>query len=211
MSLCLIIILAISGCTNQNAPADTTNPLECTKLYDGTWKGQISDSGVIWETTMQNGVPETTHNPFIAQYDLEFTMHCANLNAGENGGTDGWGFEITHVKASHPLFDCADGCVPIGSQLYLLANGTGAFTIGFPNGASTGFYNFDDYIQASPDGKTITVFYHGGEGTADNIGISPDADYLVETYNCQQYGGKTRAYCVVEYTNPNTMTLTKVS
>lgn len=219
----LIGIILISGCTEESTPAtgtDTkTTPATtdsssgCKSPYDGTWKGLIQDSGDLSVTRYdKDGAPVYTENPFIAQYDFEITLQCGGINYDQtSGAVDSYWFNITHLKASHPLFDCANGCVPQYSNTYIEKDGTAYMgqTL-FPNGA---IIYFPD-MHASPDGKTINIFITG-KYFAETIGSGGDQKdsqgyyYFVETYNCQQYGGK--GSCMVKTILPNTIILTKVS
>jgi len=201
----IILIVLVCGCTGQPAQTGSTDTSgntgvsgeTCTSPHDGTWKGTISDSGSL--TVRRPPDWTSTHNPFTASYDFEMTIKC---------DLDTTSFNITHAKASHPIFDCANGCSPIGNVL-IRTDGSGSMGIIFPNGASFTFPGYDQGLQVSPDGKTMALFFPG-TSILQNIGLlnENDVSYSVETYNCQMYGGE--GYCGVEYLNKNTNILTKV-
>lgn len=196
--------------TASNPPgnAQTLADGTCASPFDGTWKGVIADSGSLKVSRVDSDgkmLPDTD-NPFTAQYDFEMTIQCSFVGLDENG-VESRQYTITHAKASHPIFNCADGCKPNGGG-DLALNGTGNLGISFPNGAYVGFAN-EEGLQVSPDGKTITLYIPGGKWEGFTIGMSRDYTRDVETYNCKQYGGG--AGCSIDYINPNTITLTKIA
>jgi hypothetical protein len=240
----LFVGLLLFGCANQATPIrNTTQPSSlntttpqtqnttaaagdsgCTSLYDGTWQGTISNSGSLLVTRYTDGEPLTTHNPFTAQYDFEMTIKC------DSGDSEwGWQYNVTHVKASHPLFDCASGCVPLprveyaratgdginvdGSWVYISSNGTGSMYIVFPNDARISLFGMEE-MQFSPDGEKVTLNIYGGTDY-DYIGWQTSATSAsgefrdIETDNCKRLGGE--GTCIVEYINKNTIILSKVS
>ena len=76
----------------------------------------------------------------------------------DNGDDEwGWVYNITHVKASHPFFECMNGCTPLpnddpdalGSWLTLSKNGTGTMLITFSNKTNISFLNDDNAVQAN--------------------------------------------------------------
>ncbi|MFA5930300.1 MAG: hypothetical protein WC861_05440 [Candidatus Micrarchaeia archaeon] len=238
VSMLVAILLLLAGCTgsqpnNPQAPAaqpSGPNPQPtapnpgpaaapgCPLQYEGTYKGVMADSGDLDVNRPDSkGNYHSTQNPFTASYDFEMTLKCgAQFKDDATGVVIAYIFNITHVKASHPLFDCADGCTPItsklgeGSFVYIANNGSGSMTLTFPNG----MYGIADVsgLQASPDGKTIDVFIAGNTQIGETIGHGADSQgnyVFVETYNCEHYGGE--GWCGLRTLLPNTITLTKVS
>jgi len=211
--------ILLFGCTGQTAQTqNATLSNGCTTLYDGTWKGVIADSGSLEVTRYDaNGVAYITHNPFTAQYNFEMTIKCSY------GDEKLWGYEIPYVKASHPIFDCANGCVPLGHQpgqdnldvtnAYINKNGSGLMYILFPNGALIQTFVEDGRLKASPDGKTIELYISGDMNDFISIGwtgYQEGTKYRdIETDNCVRLGGE--GDCWLEYINKNTIILTKVS
>lgn len=210
-----------SSITSANEEAANSSPISTTtevasgcanSPYDGTWNGTISDSGEIQTMRPSANGPQITDNPFTAKYDFEITIQCDSFY-----GT-GWEYNVTYVKASHPLFDCADGCTPVqtgdhNSDVQIYQNGTGSMYTGFTNGATLNGFSVPGDLQVSRDGKTITLSIDEPAGQVSwGIGEWFDqnsTEYNVETYNCQQQGGE--GYCDIEYILPSTSTLTKVS
>jgi hypothetical protein len=211
VTILLIGFVLISGYAVQAASG-------CTTLYDGTWKGVIADSGSLLVERKVDDEWVTTHNPFTAQYDFEMTLRCAEEGEDPDKGTKGWSYDITHVKASHPVFDCANGCTPlprrqneVGSWFELFDNGYGFMVIVFTNGANIETFVDENSLQVSPDGKTMTLYIKGG---TDDISIgwwcSEDANEcrIVETDNCERLAGE--GWCSIEYINKNTIILNKI-
>ena len=144
-----------------------------------------------------------TDTPFTVSYDFEMTLQCDQFISNGNE----WTYKVTHVKASHPIFDCANGCTPsLNSGANIGESGSGGLLVTFPNGA---LIKFDSpHLQMSQDGKTMTIPF---EGTNANNGVTIARDARVEpieSYNCLQGG---RGYCMIVSINPNTITLTKAS
>jgi len=218
----LIGVVLISGCNNQVTP--TQLPSGCTSLYDGTWKGVISDSGSLLVTRIVNGEYVTTHNPFTAQYDFEMTIKCSGAWDDPSRGGKGWSYDITHVKASHPIFNCDNGCTPlpystnrdIGSSLSILNNGLGWMYILFPNGAAIETFADKGTIQVSPDEQKMTLHISGGKLLSGGSGtrsigwtvLDNTENRAIETDNCVRLGGEGE--CSIEYINKNTIILNKV-
>jgi hypothetical protein len=212
----LVGVFLITGCSNPAAPAKSTS--DCHAL-DGTWKGVISDSGSLLATRIVNGEEMTTHNPFTAQYDFEMTIRC------DSGDKNGWSYILTQVKASHPLFNCANGCIPlaysadrdIGSSLNILNDGSGGMYVLFPNGMAIETFVDINTIQVSPDKQKLTLsisggnLLSGGSGTRSigwNVLDNTDGR-MIETDNCVRLGGE--GSCILEYINKNTIILNKIS
>ena len=184
----------------------------------------MADSGDLQVSRPDSsGRYQETLNPFTASYDFEMTVKCAVQYLNDTtGAVEGYSFNITHVKASHPIFDCADGCTPTTSKygeasvVYMGNEGSDGMLIMFPNGAAipiTQTTSGDD-LRFSPDGKTINIALSGDLRYGNNIGWMPGYSgsrgvLSVETYNCIMYGGD--GYCSVNSILPNTITLTKVS
>ena len=231
--LAIITVVFVAGCVEQGNPDqgnDTQPPIEnntppategCTSPYDGTWRGVIADSGDIEVTTYDSNVKykvlSVTDNPFTASYDFEMTIKCDFIETDENLVETGRNFIITHVKASHPIFDCANGCIPTDtatnpSFVEIDNNGSGGMAISYPNGADFVALgaNTLGYIQASPDAKTIDLHIYGGN-VYQHIGalVTIQTSQYIETYNCYQTGGPD-VVCWVKNLFPNTVTLTKV-
>jgi len=223
-SILLMGIVLISSCTNQATQtppgqaaktlpaqaAQTQSPSGCTSPYDGTWKGAIADSGSLDVSRPPDYT--VTHNPFTTSYDLEVTLQC---DSDDNGV---WYYNITHVKASHPIFDCADGCTPLptsvgGTTFYLSKEGIGKFGIDFPNGAHISPFNYggQDSLKVSPGGKKIEISLPGGDSRySTGWLLKPGVAFInIETYNCIQLGGE--GTCTINYIDKNTMYLTKIS
>ena len=215
LAVAAALVMLLAGCSgsqpdNPQAPAQPTasaaSPSSngCPSPYDGTYRGTISDSGSLHVTTYDsNNNPSSTDKQFTASYDFEMTMQCDQFIP--NG--DEWSLKITHVKASHPIFDCANGCTPSAGSASIGESGSGGFYVVFPNGAGITTNNIGD-LQMSQDGKTMTIPF---EGTNANNGVTIARDARVEpieSYNCLQGG---RGYCMIVSINPNTITLTKAS
>ena len=225
----ILLVIFVCGCTGQPAPTTDddisttdTSGEPCTSPYDGTYKGVIEDSGDLEVTTYDSNVKykvlSVTDNPFIARYDFEMTIKCDYIMTDENLAETGRNFIITHVKASHPIFDCANGCTPTDTALrpsFVVINkdGSGGMAINYPNGAD--FIALDansiGYLQASPDAKTIDLHINGGN-VYQHIGslVTKQTSQYIETYNCYLTGGPD-VVCNVKNLFPNTVKLTKVS
>ena len=234
--LTIAAVIFVSGCTGQPAPTDTnvTTPggddtsgdtdisggtEACTSPYDGTYKGVIADSGDLEVTTYDSNdkVVSYTENPFTASYDFEMTLKCDYIMTDENLAETGRNFIVTHVKASHPIFDCANGCTPTDTALRpsfveINNDGSGIIAISYPNGADFNALGANSlgYLQASPDAKTIDLHIYGGN-KYQNIGslVNKQTSQYIETYNCRQTGGPD-VVCNVKNLFKNTITLTKV-
>jgi hypothetical protein len=210
-----LLVVLVCGCTGQPAQTNTASTSACTSPYDGTWVGVIADSGILSVARAPDYT--NTDNPFTASYDFEMTIKCREIVRDyQNGGAEtARFFDITHVKASHPLFNCANGCTPGDySYVQISNNGTGVFGLTYPNGAEIVMVGKPTlgYIQASPDAKTMDLHIYGGDYTGSIGSLLDNPNFrvmYVETYNCQQYGGK--GICLIKTILKNTITLTKVS
>lgn len=196
----LIGVVLICGCTTTKLSSDCT-------LYDGTWTGSMSDSGSLLVTRFTNSGTSITNNPFTASYDFEMTIKC------NYSGKDIRSYDISRVKASHPIFECAGGCTPKKdgqSYLQLLPNGYGKMAIVFPNGSYNKMFSYDNSLQVDPEGKKMMLYISGT--SAGSIGSYITADLSqsrdVETYNCMLGGNGS---CLLQYINKNTIILNKVN
>ena len=233
-------LLLLAGCTSQQQSAGTTAQQQqasqnqsapqpaatsnCTSPFDGTWKGTIADSGTL-TTTVENGSDCVNtwdghcitlgETPFTASYNFEMTILCSGKV--ESYGRMMQEFTITRVKASHPLFNCTDGCTTPtfrSGEVLIDDNGTGYMLIGFPNGATIQFADYDGHLQVNPDGKTMTLFIGGRPGAdLNSIGSLTDqhgTSYNIETYNnCPQNKGV--GGCYPGSIDESTAILTKIS
>jgi len=216
LSITLLIgIFLINGCTSQTTQS---NPTSDCHAFDGTWKGVISDSGSIETKRTYDITEESTHNPFIAQYDFEMAIESdeKGMYAGEDHIC---AFTITHVKVSHPLFGCQQGCAPVqvggentySSWMSTNKDGYGVLHIGFDNGASISMFSEDDRLRVTPEGNKMELYIPEGVENWETIGSIGGAEKeyrTAETYNCELVGNKV---CSVEYINKNTIILNKIS
>ncbi|MFH1669904.1 MAG: hypothetical protein ABIA62_08315 [Candidatus Woesearchaeota archaeon] len=208
----LIGIFLINGCATPTT--QTSHTSDCPAV-DGTWKGVISDSGSLRVTRYDaEGNPIKTNNPFTAQYDFEMTLECA----GKADLGDHWMYDITKVKASHPIFGCTDGCVPVsieeteccGSWLELDADKGSGMEVEFPNGAMIGSFASHGSVEFSKDGQKLMLYIQGGQyySSIGDIDAETDNYREIETDNCKRLGGE--GDCYVDYINKNTIILNKI-
>lgn len=202
----------MNGCSDQTT--QTQSMLDCQK-YDGTWKGVISDSGSLEVTREVNGEYVVTHNPFTAQYDFEMT-----IKGSEGYSSAGYDpiciFLITHVKASHPIFDCQQGCTPVqasrentfASMMSTDKDGNGAIDIVFENRASILMFSEDGNIKINPEGNRMELYIPENVENWKTIGATYGRGQTIETDNCYKMGN---AMCNIEYLNKNTIILNKIS
>jgi len=231
----ILLVIFVCGCTGQPAPTDTnvTTPggddtsgdtdisegtEVCTSPYEGTWKGVISDGGDLEVITYGSNdeVLSDTYNPFIAQYDFEMAIKCDYEMLDDNGANDGWAHTITHVKASHPIFDCANGCTLTDtaiepSYVFIHKDGLGDLAVSFPNGADIIMVGkqTNGYIQAAPDAKSMDLHIMGGSSNTIGSIYTKQSVQSVETYNCRQVAGPD-TICNTHMILPSTAKLTKI-
>jgi hypothetical protein len=204
-------------------PPAPNNPEEaqtegCTTPWDGTYQGTMSDSGEVSLEGKWAGDTEKVVTPFIQTYDFEMTLKC--FGAYENFLDDGktvYEFEITHVKASHPMFGCQAGCVPVAyddnlrhTDAFVVENGTGDMRIEFENGAHIDAFAFEG-LQFSPSGDKLYLKIE--PDPYNSIGVIQDSTglfHFIEVQNCELTADNDH-YCVVKSIFPNTIILSKVS
>ncbi len=218
MAMIILSLIFIGGCTPQ-----TSLQNECSAL-DGTWKGVISNSGVIKSEKTHDIMEEPVRAPFIAQYDFEMTIK-ADTEGGYYGEDHVCSYKITYVKASHPLFNCQQGCTPVqvagentfASWMSTNKEGYGIMHIGFSNGASIPAFTEDNRLRAIPQENKIELYIPENVENWETIGIRTNPDYKtmydanafwVETDNCYKMGN---VFCYVESLNKNTIILNRIS
>jgi hypothetical protein len=145
-----------------------------------------------------------THDPFLATYDFQMTIKCSYSDKALSR------YDITHLKASHPIFNCLNGCVPPQdgtNYIVIMANGAGRMEIIFPNGARNMMFSRDNSVEFT-DAEHLVL--HIPANTLASIGSIDNPQFTtVEISNCQQLNGMNA--CLPESINENTITLNKIS